>query len=48
MRFSILVPARNEEELLPGCLASTRAAAEPFPLQVETIVAINRSTDRTE
>ena len=48
MRFSILIPARNEEKCLPGCLESIKAAAEPFPDQVEVIVAINRCTDRTE
>jgi glycosyltransferase involved in cell wall biosynthesis len=47
-RFSILIPARNEEQYLPGCLESIRRAAEPFPDQVERIVAVNRCTDRTE
>jgi glycosyltransferase involved in cell wall biosynthesis len=47
-RFSILIPARNEENCLPGCLESIKAAAAPFPDQVEVIVAINRCTDRTE
>lgn len=47
-RFSILIPARDEEQLLPRCLASVKVAAEPFPDQVEVIVAVNRCTDRTE
>ncbi|HUE17314.1 MAG TPA: glycosyltransferase [Planctomycetaceae bacterium] len=47
-RFSILIPARNEEKYLPGCLESLTRAAEPFRNQVEVIVAVNRSTDRTE
>jgi glycosyltransferase involved in cell wall biosynthesis len=47
-RFSILIPARNEEQLLPQCLASIKAAAGSFPNQVEIIVALNRCTDRTE
>ena len=47
-RFSILIPARNEEKLLPRCLDSIKAAATPFPDQVEIIVALNRCTDRTE
>ena len=47
-RFSILIPARNEEQLLPRCLESIKAAAGPFPDQVEVIVAVNRCTDRTE
>lgn len=36
MRFSILIPARNEEKCLPGCLESIQAAAAPFPDQVES------------
>ena len=48
MRFSIRIPARNEERCLPGCLESIKAAAQPFPDQVEVIVAVNRCTDRTE
>jgi glycosyltransferase involved in cell wall biosynthesis len=47
-RFSIIIPARNEEKFLPGCLASIAAASEPFPGEVEIIVAINRCSDRTE
>jgi glycosyltransferase involved in cell wall biosynthesis len=47
-RFSILIPARNEEEYLPGCLDSIAAASQPFPGDVETIVCVNRCTDRTE
>jgi glycosyltransferase involved in cell wall biosynthesis len=47
-RFSILIPARNEEKYLPGCLKSLARAAEAFPNQVEVIVTINRCTDRTE
>jgi glycosyltransferase involved in cell wall biosynthesis len=46
--FSILIPARNEEDFLPRCLASIKAAATPFPNQVEIIVALNLCTDRTE
>jgi glycosyltransferase involved in cell wall biosynthesis len=47
-KFSIIIPARNEEKFLPGCLDSIAAAREPFPREVEIIVAINRCTDRTE
>jgi glycosyltransferase involved in cell wall biosynthesis len=47
-RFSILIPARNEENYLPRCLDSIEAASKPFPDQVEIIVALNRCTDRTE
>jgi len=47
-RFSIIIPARNEEQHLPACLESIKAASEPFPDQVEIVVALNRCTDRTE
>lgn len=47
-RFSILIPAREEEQLLPRCLESIKVAAAPFPNRVEIIVAVNRCTDRTE
>jgi glycosyltransferase involved in cell wall biosynthesis len=47
-RFSILIPARNEEKYLPGCLESVARAATAFPGEVEVIVAVNRCTDRTE
>jgi glycosyltransferase involved in cell wall biosynthesis len=47
-RFSILIPARNEAKYLPACVDSIRMAAEPFPDQIEIVVALNRCTDRTE
>jgi glycosyltransferase involved in cell wall biosynthesis len=47
-RFSILIPARNEEKCLPACLQSIKAAAEPFPNRVEIVVALNCCTDHTE
>jgi glycosyltransferase involved in cell wall biosynthesis len=47
-KFSILIPARNEEAFLPRCLGAVQRAAEPFPNDVEVIVAVNRCTDRTE
>jgi glycosyltransferase involved in cell wall biosynthesis len=47
-KFSIIIPARNEEKFLPGCLDSIVAASEPFRDDVEIVVAINRCTDRTE
>lgn len=47
-KFSILIPARNEEKFLPSCLDAIKAAAVPYPNQVEIIVALNRCTDRTE
>jgi glycosyltransferase involved in cell wall biosynthesis len=49
-RFSILIPARNEERCLPACLESVQKAAGALSDSdsVETIVASNRCTDRTE
>ena len=47
-QFSVLIPARNEENFLPGCLDSIKVAATPFPDQVEIIVALNRCNDHTE
>ncbi len=54
--FSVIIPARNEELLLGRCLdalaeASERIAARPGETlpekRYETIVVVNRSTDRT-
>lgn len=50
MRVSIVVPAFNEEKLLPQSLASIQAAAAAFAQRgwdVELIVCDNNSTDRT-
>ena len=42
---SIVVPARNEEELLPSCLRAL--AAQDYAGPLEIIVVDNGSTDRT-
>jgi glycosyltransferase involved in cell wall biosynthesis len=47
-KFSIIIPARNEEAFIGRCLDSIVVACTPYPSQVEIIVAINRCTDRTE
>lgn len=50
MRFSLIVPARNEERYLPRLLDTVDAARARFgggPEAVETIVADNVSTDCT-
>lgn len=50
MKISVVVPAFNEERLLPGSLASIRAAMEGFDRigwTSELIVCDNNSTDRT-
>ena len=46
--FSVLIPARDEERALPGCLSAIAAAARQVAVPVEVIVAANRCTDRTE
>ncbi len=47
-RLSVIIPARNEEHLLPGTLAAALAAAKRLgPGQTELIVVDNGSTDRT-
>ncbi len=49
MRFSVIVPARDEETRIGACLDSIRAAAAAAePLETETIVVLNRCRDRTE
>lgn len=50
MKISVVVPAFNEERLLPGSLSSIRAAMEGFERlgwKSELIVCDNNSTDRT-
>lgn len=46
MKFSIIIPAYNEEKLLPRCLKSIFSAH--LPEDFEVIVVNNASTDRTE
>ena len=48
MKVSVIIPAHNEEEYLPGGLTAVAAAAEICPGEVETVVVLNRCTDRTE
>ena len=48
MRFSVIIPARNEEAFIERCLRSIQIAAEPFEQDVETVVVLNRCTDQTE
>jgi len=46
-QVSIILPAYNEEELLPEAIASIRRAEEALGIQVELIVVDNNSSDRT-
>ncbi|STY29644.1 Predicted glycosyl hydrolase [Legionella wadsworthii] len=45
----ILIPARNEEDLLPRCLSSLLKASSVMPsnIQIETILCVDASTDKT-
>ena len=50
MRFSVVIPAYNEEKYLPRLLTSIAVAGAKYsggPDQIEVIVADNDSTDRT-
>jgi glycosyltransferase involved in cell wall biosynthesis len=47
MRFSVIIPAHNEEELLPRALEAVKTAAGRAEGRTEVIVVDNRSTDAT-
>jgi glycosyltransferase involved in cell wall biosynthesis len=47
MQFSVVVPAHNEELLLPNALKSIDVAADQVERDVEVIVVANRCTDAT-
>ncbi|MDB4408536.1 glycosyltransferase [Akkermansiaceae bacterium] len=47
IKISVIIPAHNEEQFLPGGLAAIEKAKEQSPYEVETIVVLNRCTDRT-
>lgn len=46
-KFSVIVPAYNEEAYLPRCLAAIRKAEEKLGESVEIVVGDNLSTDGT-
>lgn len=46
-RISFVVPAFNEEALLPACLAAIRAEIDRSGVAAEVLVVNNASTDRT-
>ena len=48
MKFSILIPAHNEELLIGKCFQSVEDAKRQISHPVEIIVCLNRCTDRTE
>ncbi|MBV8912449.1 MAG: glycosyltransferase family 2 protein [Acetobacteraceae bacterium] len=47
VRISFVVPAYNEEVLLPACLGAIRAEIDRTGVEAEVIVVNNASTDRT-
>lgn len=47
MKFSVIIPARDEEKYIGACLDSVARASLPYPGMVETIVVLNRCTDNT-
>lgn len=48
MKFSIIIPAHNEEAFIGACLESIENAAKNYAGDIQIIVALNRCTDRTE
>ncbi|UCH20215.1 MAG: glycosyltransferase [Deltaproteobacteria bacterium] len=48
MKFSVIIPAHNEEGFIERCLESIEAAAKHIAEDVEIIVSLNRCTDDTE
>ncbi len=46
-RVGVVVPAHNEQALLPGCLRSLRRAAERCPVPVEVVVVADACDDGT-
>ncbi|MEZ5726781.1 MAG: glycosyltransferase [Burkholderiaceae bacterium] len=48
MQISVVIPAHNEEKYIGRCLSSIRNQSVPDDVQIETIVVLNRCTDRTE
>ncbi len=48
MKISIVIPAHNEEKYIGKCLSSINKQLIPNDMEVETIVVLNRCTDKTE
>ncbi|MFD3447193.1 glycosyltransferase [Microbacteriaceae bacterium 4G12] len=47
-KFSIIIPAHNEEKYIGKCLDSIVEASKAYTNQIEIIVVLNRCTDQTE
>ncbi|MFJ5766372.1 glycosyltransferase [Lysinibacillus sp. NPDC093210] len=48
IKFSVVIPAHNEEKYIGNCLESIAKASQFIKDQVEIIVVLNRCTDKTE
>ncbi len=48
VKFSIIIPAHNEEKYIEKCLQSIAKASKSYENQVEVIVVLNRCTDGTK
>ena len=46
-RFSVIIPAYNEEKYLPAALSAVIKAIDTVPMAGEVVVVNNNSTDRT-
>ena len=47
-KISVVIPAHNESEFLPSCLAAVALAMKGLEVTVEVIVVLNRCSDGTE
>jgi len=45
--FSLILPAHNEEERLPGCIEKVAAFVESFDRTIEVLIVENGSSDKT-
>ncbi|MFJ9462048.1 glycosyltransferase [Viridibacillus arvi] len=48
IKFSVIIPAHNEEKYIGKCLDSIKRASQAYADQIEIIVVLNRCTDKTE
>lgn len=48
IKFSVIIPAHNEEKYIGKCLESIKKASQAYADQIEIIVVLNRCTDKTE
>ena len=46
-RICVLVPAHNEQDLLPACLAAVLTAARGVTLPVDIVVVLDACTDNS-